>query len=250
MADLLWQELAALANRPNDPALMVQAWRNLTFLHCPVEPARLRRHIHAELELDLYPDSSGRLMAWLGLVLFELDGIGFPGVPGRSRIPRFPEFNVRTYVHHKGRKPGVWFFSLEAANWFAVESARFLTGLPYELAKMDVTRAEDVVDYASLRFDGVGMVEAEVELGQLLGPALPETFEAWLIERYLLYTVRRGKLGTMQVHHPPYALQQVERFECRQDLLEALDLPSAPWEHWIFSPGVNVEVFPLKGVDL
>ena len=41
-----------------------------------------------------------------------------PAVPGLSN---FHEVNVRTYVH-RGQDPGVWFFSLDAANALAVKA--------------------------------------------------------------------------------------------------------------------------------
>ncbi len=45
---------------------------------------------------------------------------------------------MRTYVHRRGRDPGVWFFSLDAANPVAVAIARATFGLPYFHARMCV----------------------------------------------------------------------------------------------------------------
>ena len=47
----------------------------------------------------------------------------------------FLETNVRTYVSYGGR-PGVYFLSLDAAHWIAVQTARRFWGLPYHYARM------------------------------------------------------------------------------------------------------------------
>ena len=50
----------------------------------------------------------------------------------------FLELNVRTYVTLDGR-PGVWFFSLDAASTLAVIGARLGIRLPYFRASMEMT---------------------------------------------------------------------------------------------------------------
>ena len=63
--------------------------------------------------------------------------VGLPSVPGLSS---FHETNVRTYVHRAGCDPGVWFFSLDAANRLAVLAARTTFHLPYYHARMFLER--------------------------------------------------------------------------------------------------------------
>jgi len=46
---------------------------------------------------------------------FPHDGIHLRGLPALPGLSRFPELNVRTYVTFDD-KPGVYFFSLDAAN--------------------------------------------------------------------------------------------------------------------------------------
>jgi uncharacterized protein YqjF (DUF2071 family) len=48
---------------------------------------------------------------------------------------RFLEVNVRTYVA-RDRKPGIWFFSLDAESRAAVAGARAAFHLPYFHARM------------------------------------------------------------------------------------------------------------------
>src|SRR5688500_5474109 len=116
------------------PWSVFMRWHELLFMHWPVPAAALRPLIPAGLELDTFDGS-----AWLGVVPFRMSGIRrrlLPPVPGTAA---FPELNVRTYVT-AGAKPGVWFFSLDAANRLAVRVARWTFHLPYYDATMSCTR--------------------------------------------------------------------------------------------------------------
>src|SRR5262249_24967365 len=120
-------------------------WHQLLFMHWPVGVDRLRPLIPPGLELDTFEGE-----AWLGVVPFRMSGIRhrlMPPVPGTSA---FPELNVRTYVRQGGRS-GVWFFSLDAANWMAVRTARTLFHLPYFNARMSCESKGDGVVYSSWR---------------------------------------------------------------------------------------------------
>src|SRR5207237_8334729 len=75
---------------------------------------------------------------------------GLPPLPGLSR---FPELNVRTYVT-VGDKPGVYFFSLDAAHCPAVWAARRFYQLPYFHARMSVVARESWITYESRRYAG------------------------------------------------------------------------------------------------
>ena len=102
---------------------MRQNWRELLFVHWPIPPEELRPLVPPHLELDLFEGT-----AYVGLVPFTMTGVRPVGLPPVRWLSRFHETNVRTYVHRDGRDPGVWFFSLDAANRVAVSLAR--TALP------------------------------------------------------------------------------------------------------------------------
>ena len=99
--------------------VMRQKWRELLFLHWPVPPEALRPLVPPQLELDLFEGT-----AYVGLVPFTMTGVRPVGLPPVRGLSSFHETNVRTYVHREGRDPGVWFFSLDAANRVAVALAR------------------------------------------------------------------------------------------------------------------------------
>ena len=104
-------------------------WRDLLLAHWRIDANLLRPLIPPALELDLWQGE-----AWLGLVPFRMSGVGPAFLPGGSS---FAELNVRTYVRHRGR-PGVWFFSLDAASKIGVRLARRFFYLPYFDARMTI----------------------------------------------------------------------------------------------------------------
>src|SRR4051812_9056703 len=105
---------------------MVQSWRHLLFVHWEVPLEILRPLVPSSLTIDTFDGK-----ALIGLVPFTMQGIRLAYLPPVPGTTAFHETNLRTYVHRSGRDPGVWFFSLDAANALAVKVARALFHLPY-----------------------------------------------------------------------------------------------------------------------
>jgi uncharacterized protein len=201
--------LAQRAHRPwpvaDGPWVMAQTWLDLLFAHWAVPAEVLRPHLPAALPIDTYEGS-----AWLGITPFEVSGLRPRGMTPVPRLSRFPELNVRTYTILDG-KPGIWFFSLDAARASAVAGARLTYRLPYFHADMEIERAAGSVRYRSERSPRAGHPAALRASYAPSGPAAPPTagtLEHWLTERYCLYTVgRRGQIMRAEIHHPPWPLQ-------------------------------------------
>lgn len=241
-------------HRPAERAIGYHRWRELLFVHWRLPADEIARLLPPGLSLDTWEGD-----AWVGLVPFRMSGVRPWWSPWGFA---FAETNVRTYVHREGRDPGVWFFSLDAANSLAVLVARRRWGLSYFRATMSLERRGDRVRYRSLRLwpgqSGASLaIDAELgpplpapELGKAMpGRATPGTLEYFLAERYLLYAVRRGRLLRGQVHHAPYPLRLAQTTSCDESLLAAngIHVESPPC-HVMFSEGVDVEIFPLRAV--
>jgi uncharacterized protein YqjF (DUF2071 family) len=207
------------------------------------------------LELDTYDGQ-----AWLGVVPF-----GMTRVYPRATFPvpwlsRFLEMNVRTYVTFGGR-PGVWFFSLDAANSAAVALARTFFHLPYYHAHMRLAGRDGWIHYTSYRMhQGAAPAEFEARYrpaGPVYG-SRPGMLEAWLTERYCLYALDSGgHLYRGDIHHAPWPLQPAEA-EIKTNTMTlplGLHLPVVPpllhyadwlktWE-WLITP-VDVKQAPAQ----
>src|ERR1043166_4627473 len=109
----------APTREPDAPVVMHQDWHHLLFLHWEVPPQELQPLVAPELTIDTFDGQAS-----LGLVPFTLSGVRPVLTPPLPWISSFHEINVRTYVHHSGRDPGVWFFSLDASSAIAVAAAR------------------------------------------------------------------------------------------------------------------------------
>ena len=82
------------------------------------------------LELDLRDGQ-----AWVAVTPFRITGLRMRGLPPLPGSSNFLELNVRSYVRYQNR-PGVFFFSLDAASLLAVMGARAGYHLPYYYARM------------------------------------------------------------------------------------------------------------------
>jgi uncharacterized protein YqjF (DUF2071 family) len=226
---------------------MAQRWHDLLFAHWAVEPAVVRALVPAVLPLDL---RDGR--AWIGVVPFRMSGVRPRLVPSLLRLSAFAELNVRTYVT-LGDKPGVYFFSLDAASALAVASARALFHLPYYRAAMSLVSDGEAICYTSRRtHGGATPAELRVRYGPL-GPACsaaPGSLDEWLTARYCLYTVdRQGRPRRCEIHHAPWPLQPAEARFDRNTMTAAagIALPDEP-PLLHFARSLDVVVWPLEVV--
>ena len=182
---------------------MTQSWHDLLFAHWRVDVSELRRAVPAAFDLDLFDDE-----AWLGIVPFHMTNVGLRATPTVPWISAFPELNVRTYVRVADR-PGVYFFSLDAARRLAVAAARALLNLPYFTADMRLERRGDGLDYGSARRSRKH-AEFKATYEPVNAPFVPSigSIEYFLTERYCLYHHnRQGRPYRLEIHHRPWSLQ-------------------------------------------
>lgn len=205
------------------PWAMAMTWHDLLFMHWPVPVDLLRDLIPRTLEIDTF-DSE----CWLGIVPFRMTGVTPRKIPAMPWFSNFAELNVRTYVKF-GSKPGVWFFSLDAASSIAVRAARLFYHLPYFNAQMLVSNSGVAIHYESKRVHKcahTASFEGEYRPIAPVSSAHPGTIEYWLTERYCLYAANRAKqLFCGEIHHNPWPLQIAEAQIRRNCMTEQLGFP-------------------------
>jgi uncharacterized protein len=191
---------------PRRPWTSTQRWHDLLFAHWPMAPESLRGLVPPQLELDLFDGQ-----VYVGVVPFWMSGIRGRFMPPLPGLNSFPELNVRTYVRY-GNVPGVYFFSLDAANLTAVWTARAAYGLPYFHAHMSVRSAGEKFIYTSRRLQNPRSAEFSgrywpVSAGQ---QSEKDSLEYFFTERYCLYAVQSQKVYRTYIHHPPWPLQDAD----------------------------------------
>jgi uncharacterized protein len=193
---------------PTGSWVLSMRWHDLLFMHWPVDESALRPLIPPALSLDTFDGS-----AWLGVVPFRMSGVRPRSVPSVPPLSNFPELNLRTYVT-AGGKPGIWFFSLDAANPVAVRIARATFHLPYFDAEMSSRVVGDEVRYKSVRTHrGAPGAEFAARYRPVGEPfeSRPGTLEDFLTERYCLYAAdNRGNVRRGDIHHRRWPLQRAE----------------------------------------
>jgi uncharacterized protein len=188
---------------PSKTWVMKQTWYDLLFIHWEVDPELIKPYIPKNLVIDTYKGK-----AWIAVVPFRMSGIRLRYLPEIPFTSKFPEINVRTYVTYQG-KPGVYFFSLDASNYLAVEVAKSFFYLPYFYSKMKVIRDGEGISYQS---DRIGLKD-EFQFKGIYQPisdvfyAKYGSLEYWLTERYCLYTEKHNRLYRGEIHHDPWPLQ-------------------------------------------
>jgi len=203
-------------------------WEDLLFIHWPIALSTMREVVPPGLEVETFDGT-----AWIGVVPFRMTRVRhrlFPPLPGLSA---FSELNVRTYVTVHD-KPGVYFFSLDAASKVAVRVARWTFHLQYFDAKMKCATNDSRVHYECRRVHrGAPPAEFAAQyqpIGDTFHPP-PGSRERFLTDRYCLYAVdRRGKIWRGDIDHAPWPLQLAQAEIRTNTMLDQLRMhvPDAP----------------------
>lgn len=231
-----------IRRRPNGWPLMRQWWGKLLFMHWPLTVAELRPLVPPHLEIDTFDGQ-----AWLGVVPFTMWGVRPSFAPSAPRLSAFHELNVRTYVHYKG-VPGVWFFSLDAANRLAVWGANRFYHLPYFRARMSLRQQEQTINYQSQRIHPnapPAEFAATWMIGDELDESQPGSLAFFLTERYCLYAARREQLYRCRIFHGSWPLRDARLSSYRSTMLEPLSLKppdNAPLLH--YAEALKADIWP------
>nr|WP_244939975.1 DUF2071 domain-containing protein [Leptospira adleri] len=229
---------------PKSKPFMVQYWEELAFLHWEIPKEFLNEVLPKGLEADLFEGK-----AYIGLVPFRMKGVRPIHLPPLPWISNFPELNVRTYVKN-GEKQGVYFFSLDASNRFAVEIARKFFHLPYLNAAISMRKNQNRKEFFSKRKDHRATnaeFHADYKPISEVYRSQRGTLENWLTERYCLYSQdSKGRIYRGEVHHLPWPLQKGECIIRKNEILRSHGIPDSGREPLVhYSESIQVLLYPL-----
>jgi uncharacterized protein len=236
-----WGAVEAVTERTPRPVrwpMLVQSWRDLTFLHWPVDPAVVAPLLPAGTRPDTLDG-----VTYVGLVPFRMHRVGFLAGPGLPYLGSFHETNVRLYSVDGAGRRGVVFRSLDAARLLPVLVGRVAVGLPYIWSGMRVERADGVLTYTSRR-RWPGPVGAATRIAVRVGSRIaePTPLELFLTARWGLHVSWYGRTLYLPNEHPPWPLHTADLLDLDDTLLDIAGLPvaSAPPVSVLCSPGVPV----------
>jgi len=258
--------------------VMSMQWHNLLFVHYPVPGNLLRPYIPAGLIIDTFHGN-----AYVAVVPFVMRHVRPRSVPSVPWVSFFPEINLRTYVTalDQDRKPGVWFFSLDAHNPLAVRIARALFHLPYFDASMRAEGGEQPQDqpqqnqsqeavsksqqvstddrihasttaeerwlyYKSVRQQRGNKIGFEGSYRPTGAPFYAQTgsLEHFLVERYCFYSCDAdGRIYRGDIQHQPWPLQTAELELTHNSLHEPWDIPLTGEPLLHYGHHLNVRAF-------
>ena len=158
--------------------ISTQSWRDVTFLHWTVDPARVAPLLPPGTRPDLFEDRT-----YVGLVPFRMVDVTLGRGPALPYVGSFLETNVRVYsVDETGRR-GVVFLSLDAERAVVVPTVRLLVGPPYRWARMRFDRSGDTLTYET-RVRGLGERPASRVVVRLGEPYVATPLDDFLTARW------------------------------------------------------------------
>lgn len=201
-----WHEHHQGSDLPKLPWVMKQTWQDLLFAHYPVKLEVLQQVVPSVFQLEQYNGT-----AWIGVVPFRVQNHRVRFLPPMPGINRFLQLNVRTYVTINGKR-GVYFLSIDMNHLIARQLAKSLFYMPTQTATINMSHNECGIYFNSKTVEK-GHPEFECQYTPIGQPfyARKETFEAWLVERYSMYSLnRRGEVVRCDILHDYWPLQYVD----------------------------------------
>jgi hypothetical protein len=220
-------------------------WRNLILANFAVPEDLLRPLLPPGCALDFREGQ-----CWASLVGFQfLDtrvlGVGWPG------FRNFPEWNLRFYVSHEGRR-GVCFVREFVPQWTVATMARLIYNEPYRAARMSMATGESPgVMTAGYNVKWGGRVHSLRAVGDKPAVRPPaDSVEHWFKEHSWGFgTSRRGRLIRYEVNHPEWDVYPLHEFEFDVDWAVMYGPAWAPMNgvqpaSVVFAVGSDVRVYP------
>lgn len=220
-------------------------WRNLILANFAVPEDLLRPLVPPGCVLDRFDGQCRASLVGFQFLDTRVLGVGWPG------FRHFPEWNLRFYVSHEGRR-GVCFVREFVPQWTVATMARVLYNEPYRAARMGMVTGEapDVMTAAyTVKWGGrVHSLRAAGAKPAVRPPA--DSLEHWFKEHSWGFgTSRRGKLIRYEVNHPEWDVYPLHEFEFDVDWALMYGPEWAPMNGLqpasvVFAVGSEVSVYP------
>ena len=227
--------------------IMRQTWSNIVWCHWAVDPQQVKAVIPTGLEPDLFEGK-----AWVGLIPFSMKNLRLPGpfaiLSKLVRVSNFGEVNVRTYVKDSKGRSGVWFCTLDSDDWLAVKTANIAFGLPYRLSETRLEKTGSIIKWSNRRKGDQAKAELEVTASDEPWREAASGLEQFLVERYSLYTLRRGKLLRGSLSHEKWNVRSAELQQLNDETVRVAGFKTSDAPHILIGSDVEVTVYPLKRV--
>jgi uncharacterized protein len=181
------------------PWFIYQQWKDVLFLHSPVEPELVKPLLPDGLKLDVI---SG--YAWVSVVLFTITDLRIRVLPVLPLLPAFNEMNLRTYVV-RDNIPGIHFMQIKASDQKAVLLNRMMTKLPYQYADIRKTPEFHYLMNAEIEHN---LLDIDFNSGPFFHDV--PNLDRWLTERYCSYQHDGKNLYRYHIHHPKWPLYYVQ----------------------------------------
>ncbi|WP_075883909.1 DUF2071 domain-containing protein [Candidatus Protochlamydia sp. W-9] len=226
-------------NYPNNQvSLMDQKWSDILFVNWECDPKEIQKTLPKELSVDTFQGK-----AYMGIQAFKVEEAKLKSFFFSPRFENFLALNIQTYVYDQNRVPGIWFYSLLADQKLVVELAKQFLTLPYHYTKMEILRNSE---------KSTLMVHQEKHpllswQNSLRSPdifAETDSLEFFLLERYVVYTLKQSLLKKGFVYHSPFKYSLIKILEFTpSNSLHSNFLPYSHSFHAFFSSHSQIEIF-------
>lgn len=215
------------------PALLRQAWVDVSFLHWALDPEA----VAPLLPQGTRPDTLDGL-TYAGLVAFRVPStLILASVPAGA----FAEVNVRLYsVDEHGRR-GVVFLTMDTDSAHVVAAARAASGLPYTWSDVALRTGPNGRRAGAVRRRFPGGAEGSWSLRTAEPATETSTLDRFLTARWGLHTRHLGRTWWLRVSHRPWPLHHATLLHYEGNLLSAAGV--TPLEEQpnsvLWAPGVS-----------
>ena len=224
---------------------MSQDWRDLTYLHWAVPPARVADRMPPGVSPDVLDG-----VTYVGLVPFRMVDAAPARLPGVPWLGTFLETNVRLYSIDATGRRGVVFLSLDTDRLPIVLAARGGFGVPYRWARMRHRRTSTptgaVHEYtARLRRPARAADRPTSRIRVEVGAARASTpLDDFLTARWGLHTAWPRRTRYVPNAHGVWPLRETRLLDLEDQLLGSVglgDVAEREPDHVAFSDGVHTE---------